>query len=109
MTTLPLPDAIADDLKAAAADHGPAVEQFLEMLLAKHRQKMAWALTLSDDDVSAGLATLKEHEQTGEAIPAEEVFAYLKSLHTDKLLPPPVARKLKHPNRSRKLRSFLDN
>lgn len=95
MIALPLPDAIADDLKAAAADHGLDVEQFLEMLLAKHRQEVAWASTLASSEVEADLAAVAEYERTGKAIPGEEVIAWLDSLHTDAPLPRPIARKLK--------------
>lgn len=92
--TLTVPDATAADLKAAADACDMPLEQFLGRVLEREAAEAAEALGWNHD-VSADLAALAEYEEHGEAIPAEEVFAYLKSLHTDDPLPPPKARKLR--------------
>jgi predicted transcriptional regulator len=91
--TLTVPDALAEDLKAAADACEMPLEQFLKSLLERGAAEAAEALGWNED-IEADLAAFAEYEQTGEAIPAEEVFAYLKSLHTGDPLPPPKARKL---------------
>lgn len=90
--TLTLPDATAADLQAAADACDMSLEQFMSRVLEREAAEAAEALGWNRN-VEADIAALAEHEDTGEAIPAEEVFAYLESLHTDDPLPPPKARK----------------
>lgn len=88
--TLTLADATAADLKAAAEACDMSLEQFLSRVLEREAaEALGW-----NRDIAADIAALTEYEETGEAIPSEEVFAYLKSLHTDDPLPPPKARRL---------------
>lgn len=92
--TLTLPDATAADLKAAAEACDMSLEQFLGRVLEREAAEATEALGW-DRDCDADIAALAEYKENGEAIPSEEVFAYLKSLHTDDPLPPPKARKLR--------------
>jgi predicted transcriptional regulator len=92
--TLTLPDATAADLKAAADACDMPLEKFLARVLEREAAEAAEALGWNKD-ISADLAGLADYEETGEAIPADEVFAYLKSLHSDNPVPPPKARKLR--------------
>ena len=59
--------------------------------LAEAAEALGWN---EDHSVETDIAALKDYERTGEAIPSEEVFAWLRSLHTDNPLPRPQARKL---------------
>lgn len=96
MTTLTLsvPDSLADDLRAAADACEMTVEDFVRRVLEQQAEEAAEALGWRHN-VEEDVAALDDFEADGEAIPAEEVFAYLKALHTDDPLPPPKARKLR--------------
>jgi hypothetical protein len=52
---------------------------------------------------------LAEFERTRMGVPWDEIKAWMESWGKPDQLPRPQPRKLKHPSRSRKLRSFLDN
>lgn len=91
--TITLQDPLADDLRAAADACDMSVEDFVRRVLQREAEEAAEALGWYED-IEADVAAIADYEETGEAIPAEEVFAYLKSLHTDNPLPPPKARKL---------------
>ena len=65
-------------------------------LLEREAHLAAEALGWNEDhSFEADLASIEEYERTGEAIPAEEVFDWLRSLHTGNPLPKPQARKLR--------------
>ncbi len=91
--TITLPAPLADDLRAAAEACEMEVETFLRRLLEREAQLAADALGWNRD-IEDDLAAIEAYEDTGEAIPGEEVFAWLKSLHTEDPLPRPRARKL---------------
>ncbi|MGE0828493.1 MAG: hypothetical protein AB7O04_03980 [Hyphomonadaceae bacterium] len=92
--TVTLPAALADDLRTAAAARGLTPEEYV-------RQQLAYDMALGNDSalLSEGaeedLAAIEEFERTGEAIPAEEVFAWLQSLHTENPLPRPKPHKIR--------------
>lgn len=93
--TITLPAALAEDIRAAAEARGLSPEEYV-------RQQVAYGIALGDDPaflseegVEEDLAAVAEFERTGEAIPAEDVFAWLSSLHTDNPLPRPKPRKIR--------------
>lgn len=93
--TISLPGPLADDIRAAADACGMSVEDYVQTLLKREAAEAAEALGWNEDhSVETDIAALKDYERTGEAIPSEEVFAWLRSLHTDNPLPRPQARKL---------------
>lgn len=93
--SLSLTGPLADDLRAAAEACEMPVEDYLRAVLQREAAEAAEALGWNDaDDIAEDLEAIADYEETGEAIPAEEVFAWLESLHTDDPLPRPKARKI---------------
>lgn len=92
-TTITLSPELADDLRAAADACEMPFEEYTRRVLEREAhlaaEALGWNRAIDDD-----LAALDDYDRTGEAIPAEEVFAWLRSLHTDNPLPKPCARKL---------------
>ncbi|MGH6951126.1 MAG: hypothetical protein ACREH4_09650 [Vitreimonas sp.] len=91
--TLTLTGPLADDLRDAADACDMAVEEFVHAVLKREAAEAAEALGWNAN-IEEDLARMAEYDRTGEAIPAEEVFAWLESLSTDDPLPRPKARKL---------------
>jgi len=91
--TITLPPELADDLRAAADACEMTVDAFTKQVLEREAhlaaEALGWNRSIEDD-----LAAVSDYEETGEAIPSEDVFAWLKSLHTENPLPRPRARKL---------------
>jgi hypothetical protein len=89
-----LPAPLAEDLRAAASACELTVEDFVRKVLereaAQAAEALGWNRSIEDD-----LAALKDYEETGMAIPWEEVKPWLESLATDDPLPRPKARKLR--------------
>ena len=87
--TITLPDPLAAELQAAAEKYGLTTAAFvtaqLEMSLADG------SFDGIDPDTSADGAAIAAFEQSGVAVPGDEVVAWLKSLETDQPLPPPRA------------------
>jgi hypothetical protein len=94
--TLTLTPKLVEDLRAAADACDMPFEEYARRVLEREAHLAAEALGWNEDhSIEADLASFEEYERTGEAIPSEEVFAWLKSLHTDNPLPKPQARKLR--------------
>lgn len=89
-----LPADLADDLRAAAEACEMPVEQYVRRILEREADEAAHALGWNRN-IEEDLAALADYDRDGEAIPSEDVFAYLRALHTDDPLPPPKARKLR--------------
>lgn len=91
--TLTLSPELVEDLRAAAEACDMPFEEYARRVLEREAhlaaEALGWNRSVEDD-----LAAIGEYEKTGEAIPSEEVFAWLRSLHTDNPLPKPRARKL---------------
>ncbi len=85
---------LADDIRAAADACDMPVETYVRTVLRREAAEAAEALGWNAD-IEQDLADLNEYEETGEAIPWEEVEPWLKSLTTDDPLPRPQPRKLK--------------
>jgi hypothetical protein len=92
--TLTLSPKLMEGLRAAADACDMPFETFTRRVLEREVQLAAEALGWNHS-VEDDLAALDEYDKTGEAIPSEEVFAWLRSLHTDNPLPRPHARKLR--------------
>lgn len=92
-TTLTISPELAEELRAAADACEMPFEDFARRVLEREAHLAAeafgWNRSIEED-----LAALDKYEDDGEAIPAEEVFAWMRSLHTDNPLPRPRARKL---------------
>lgn len=92
--TLKLSPKLIEDLRAAADACDMPFEEYARRVLEREAHLAAEALGWNDQSIEDDLAALDDYEKEGEAIPAEEVFAWLRSLHTDNPLPRPRARKL---------------
>lgn len=98
MPTMPLkidvPGPLAADLRAAASACELSVEDYIRTVLqreaAQAAEALGWNRSVDDD-----LAALKDYEETGMAVPWDEVKPWLESLATDDPLPRPKARKLR--------------
>jgi hypothetical protein len=92
-TTITISSELAEDLRAAADACDMPFEEYARRVLEREAhiaaEALGWSRSVEDD-----LAALDEYDKSGEAIPSEEVFAWLRSLHTDHPLPKPRARKL---------------
>lgn len=93
--TLTLSPELVQDLRAAADACDMPFEEYARRVLQREAHMAAEALGWNGPSIEEDLASLEEYERAGEAIPHEEVFAWLRSLHTDNPLPKPVARKLR--------------
>ncbi len=85
---------LAEDLRAAADACEMPVEDFVRTVLRREAAEAAEALGWNAD-IAEDLAALKDYDETGMAIPWEEVEPWLQSLTTDNPLPRPQPRKLK--------------
>ena len=91
---LELDGSLAEDLRAAANACDMPVEKYVRTVLQREAAEAAEALGWNED-IEEDLASIKEYEETGTAIPWEEVKPWLESLTTDDPLPRPRPRKLK--------------
>lgn len=91
--TITVSPELAEDLRAAADACEMPVVDYTRRVLEREAhlagEALGWNRAIEDD-----LAAIEEYDRTGEAIPSDEVFAWLRSLHTDDPLPRPRARKL---------------
>jgi predicted transcriptional regulator len=94
-STLTLSPELTEDLQAAADACDMTFEEFARRVLEREAHLAAEALGWNGPSIEEDLASLEEYERTGEAIPADEVFAWMRSLRTDNPLPKPQARKLR--------------
>jgi predicted transcriptional regulator len=94
--TLTLSPDLVEDLRAAADACEMTFEDYARRVLEREAHLAAEALGWNEDrSIETEIASFEEYERTGEAIPAEEVFEWLRSLHTENPLPKPQARKLR--------------
>ena len=92
--TISLPAPLAEDLRAAADACGMSVENYVHTVLQREAAEGAEALGWNAD-IEADLASIRDYEETGVAIPWEEVKPWLESLTTDNPLPRPQPRKMR--------------
>lgn len=94
--TLTISPELANELRAAAEACEMTLEDYPRRVLEREAHLAAEALGWNEDhSIEAEIAAFEEYERTGEVIPAEEVFEWLRSLHTENPLPKPQARKLR--------------
>ena len=91
---LELDGPLAEDLRAAADACDMPVEDYVRSVLQREAAEAAEALGWNHD-IAEDIASIEDYEETGMAIPWEEVKPWLESLTTDDPLPRPQPRKLK--------------